>query len=312
MRDSKDLSTAKKKAMLSLRAKLLAESRAWFANNGFIEVQGPILIPAVGKSESLFCVTNFAGKALLSQGLEPYTDSFISFFPKIFSITPAFRAERRKSNRHLAEFWRIELAVANLGLEGVLTTVENLVSSVCYHLAKQGPEEFRLLGRNTLQIENIEPPFIRLTYEEAVEQLQKEGYKVQWGQELNWNLEKQLSNLLTKPFFITKYPITVENQFFKEDPNVPDQSLVADLLAPEGYGEIGSGGQIEGKEDILRKMREDEVNPKIQEWYLSLRKSNQVYSAFAIGIERYIQWLCKLSTISQSILFPRTYESIYP
>jgi asparaginyl-tRNA synthetase len=308
----KDSLKAKKKAVLSIRAKLLSESRTWFANNGFIEVQGPIIVPAVGNSDSSLCITNLDRKAFLSQGLEPYTDSFITFFPKIFSITPAFRVERRKSNRHLAEFWRIELAVANLDLEGVQTIVENLVSSVCYHLAKQAHEELRLLGRNTLQLENIETPFTRLTYDEAIEQLQKRGHKVQWGQELNWNLEKELSILHSKPFFITKYPITVGNQFFKEDPDVPDRSLVADLLAPEGYGEIGSGGQAEGGKDLLNKMREDEVGEEITKWYFNLRNSDQAYSSFAIGIERYIQWLCRLPSINEAILFPRTLESIYP
>ncbi|MCW4024914.1 MAG: hypothetical protein NWF01_07770 [Candidatus Bathyarchaeota archaeon] len=302
----------RKKAILSIRAKLLAESRVWFANNGFIEVQGPILVPAVSENHSSLGVTNFAKKAVLSQGLEPYTDSFIALFPKIFSITPAFRAEQTKSNHHLAEFWRIELTVANLDLEGVVKMVENLVSSVCQNLAKQVYEELSLLGRNTSQLENIEGPFTRLTYEEAIEQLRKKGYNVQWGQELNWNLEKQLSTLQKNPFFITEYPITVENQFFKENISGQDLSLVADLFAPEGFGEMGSGGQVEEKKVLLTKMREDKVNDEITNWYFDLRNSNQTYSSFAIGIERYLQWLCMLPLINEAILFPRTSESIYP
>jgi asparaginyl-tRNA synthetase len=153
-------------------------------------------------------------------------------------------------------------------------------------------------------------PFERLTYDEAIKYLQEEGQNIQWGTELTWDLERILSLTREKPFFITNYPASVENQFFKENPKNPTLSLVTDLMAPEGYGEIGGGGETGNKEDLLKKMQQDEVDLDIQRWYSELKNSNPTNSGFAIGIERYLQWLCGLKSISQTTLFPRTFNSV--
>ena len=307
-----NLSIAKKKAVLSIRARFLSEARQWFALNEFTEVQGPVIVPAVGKPSSSLEVSYFDKRASLSHGLQPYTDAFTKLFGKVYAIQPVFRAEKIKTNRHLVEFWRIEVAASKMRLEDMTAAIEQLIGEVSAGLLSHASNELKLLGRNTDQLALIKTPFVRLTYDEAIERLQEEGHKVQWGEELNRGLEKRLSLLHKKPFFITDYPISVENQFFKENPNKPELSLVADLLAPEGFGELGSGGETGSKEEILRKMSEDEIDVDIQKWYLDLKNSNQVNSAFAVGVERYIQWFCGLHTISQTTLFPRTFDSLYP
>jgi asparaginyl-tRNA synthetase len=307
-----NLPLRKKKAILSVRAKFLSEARQWLADNGFTEVQGPVIIPAIGRPLGSLEVSYFNKKALLSHGLQPYTDSFTKLFGKVYAIQPVFRAEKVKTNRHLVEFWRIELAASNMRFKDMITVVENLIGEVSDSLLSEASNELKLLGRNTDQLALIKSPFVRLTYDEAIERLQEKGINVQWGEELNWDLEKKLSLSHKNPFFIMDYPVSVENQFFKENPNKPELSLVADLLAPEGYGEMGSGGETGPKEEIRKKMEEDELDRDIQLWYLELKNSNQINSAFAVGIERYIQWFCGLTAISHATLFPRTFDSLYP
>ena len=197
-------------------------------------------------------------------------------------------------------------------MEDILNLVEELICAITENLANQAREELNLFSRNTSELKKIQPPLEKLTYEEALKQSRKKGENLKWGQKIDSKLEKKLSLLHKEPLFIVKYPVTLENQFFHQSPDEVDIALVADLLAPEGYGEIGSGGQVGRKRELMRKMGDDGVNPDVQKWYLSIRNSNQSYSAFAIGIERYIQWLCKLPAIEQTILFPRTNESIYP
>jgi asparaginyl-tRNA synthetase len=307
-----NLSLKKKKAVLSIRAKFLSKTRQWLADDGFVEVQGPVIIPAFGKQSNPIEVSYFDKKMLLSHGLQPYTDEFTKLFGKVCAIQPVFRAEKLETNRHLTEFWRIELAALEMRLGDMITVVENLISDVSNDLISEASNELKLLDRNTDQLALIKVPFLRLTYDQAIESLQKEGHKIKWGETLNGNLEKELSLLYKKPFFITDYPITFENQFFKESPNNPELALVADLLASEGYGEIGSGGENGTKEELARKMSEDKVDKAIQQWYLELKSSNAASSTFAVGIERYIQWFCGLASISQTTLFPRTFGSAYP
>jgi asparaginyl-tRNA synthetase len=86
------------------------------------------------------------------------------------------------------------------------------------------------------------------------------------------------------------------------------------LLAPEGYGEIGGGGQmIDQKEELLKKMAEEKIEPSDQQWYMNLAQYCSVpHSGFVIGLERLIQWICKLEHIKEASAFPRLPDSIYP
>ena len=111
MAPTHNLQNQKRKAVLKVRAKVLNSARNWFNNQGFTEVQGPTLIPATGEWPSHFEVKYFDKKAYLTQGLQPYTDAFVASLGKVYTIAPAFRAEKLKTQRHLTEYWRIEAAV---------------------------------------------------------------------------------------------------------------------------------------------------------------------------------------------------------
>ncbi len=300
-------------AVIKIRAKLLHAARCWLNQNGYIEVHGPTILPAVGDWSGSFEVKYFDKKAYLAQGLQPYANAFVASLGKIYTIAPTFRAEKLRTQRHLTEYWRIEVA-QQCELNNIIRVQEKLVSHICHSLSKEAGEMLKCFNRTVKDLERVQTPFHRLTYDEAIDLLQRDDFNVSWGQTLDWELETYLSQKFSQPFFIMKFPIGIETFFHKSDPEKPELTLSVDLLAPEGYGEIGSGLQmITEKEVMSKKMAEQNIDPADQLWYMSFMQCSSVpISGFAIGLERLIQWICKLSHIKEATAFPKLYDNYFP
>jgi len=237
--------------------------------------------------------------------------SFADKLGKVYSVTPSFRQEQ-PTNRHLSEYWRMEV-VQESGLDEILDAQEELISFICSSL-KELHETLGYFSRSLRDLEKVQRPFSRVTYDEAIETLQKDGFEIYWGQKIAHDLEHHLSLNFEKPFFIVKYPYSNETLLSKTDPKNPELSLTADLLAPEGYGEIGSSVQMLTERDaVLKLLKDAKINLRNRLWFTSfMQPRSGCYSAFAIGIERLTQWICKLPNIEEATALPRTKDSFYP
>ena len=309
-----NLQSEKLKSILKVRAKVLNATRMWFSQQDFTEVHGPTIIPAVGDWSGYFEVKYFDKKAYLTQGLQPYADFFVASLGKIYTIAPAFRAEKLKTKRHLTEYWRIEAAVPKCDLDGIIRVQEELVTHICHSLSEEAEVELKCLRGHVEDMAKVKSPFPRLTYDEAIEMLQKDGFNIWWGQELDWEHENHLSLRFNQPFFITEFPLSIQTFFYKSHLKRSELVLAADLFAPEGYGEIAGGGQmITEKELLLKKMEEEKIDPEDQRWFMGLKRYGAIpHSGFVIGLERLIQWICKLEHIREATAFPRLSDSVYP
>jgi asparaginyl-tRNA synthetase len=307
---ARNFRSEKNRAVMRIRAKVLHAARCWLNQHAYLEVHGPTLIPAVGDWPGHFEVKYFDKKAYLTQGLQPYANAFVANLGKIYTIAPTFRAEKARTRRHLTEYWRIEVAQQG-ELDTIIGIQEELVAHICHSLSKEATETLKYFNRSVKDLAKIRTPFLRLTYDEAVDILQRDGLNISWGQKLDWELENHLSLRFNRPFFILKFPIGIETFFHKSDSKKPELTLSADLLAPEGYGEISSGAQmITEKEVMSKKMAEENIDPADQLWYISFMQCESVpHSGFAIGLERLIQWICKLTQIEEATAFPRLYGS---
>lgn len=199
-------------------------------------------------------------------------------------------------------------------LDEIIGVQEKLVTHICHNLSKEAVEILERYDRSAMDLEKVHTPFLRLTYDEAIGLLQKDGFSVYWGQTLDWELENHLSNRFTEPFFIMRFPIGIETFFYKSDPENSELTLSVDLLAPEGYGEIGGGAErITEKKVVLKKMAQENIDPADQRWYMNFIQYKAFpHSGFVIGLERLIRWICKLLYIEEATAFPRLYDSIYP
>ncbi|MEM2913331.1 MAG: asparagine--tRNA ligase, partial [Candidatus Bathyarchaeia archaeon] len=294
----------KMQRILRVRAGMLRAAREWLDQNGFTEFHAPTLISAACEGgATLFTVKYFDGEAYLTQSWQLYAEAAIASLGKIYTIAPSFRAEKSKTRRHLTEFWHLEVEVPWCDLEGIMKIEEDLLTYILHSLAERSARDLEALGRQPGDLLKINPPFPRITYDEAVEMLNRDGVKFEWGNDLGWIEEKRLTLKFDKPFFVTHYPRSAKAFYHKPDPKRPEVTLSADLLAPEGYGEITGGGQrIENINDLLDRIRENNLNPEDYKWYIDLRRYGSVpHAGFGLGVERTVAWVCKLNHIRDAI-----------
>ncbi len=306
--------TDKIRSMLKVRAVLLSAARTWFQTECFTEVHVPTLTSAaVEGGATLFEVKYFEEKAYLTQSWQLYAEALISSVGRIYTIAPSYRAEKSRTRRHLTEYTHLEAEAPWCDLEGIMKIEELLLTRMVEVLIECCRTELEFFGRNIEELEKVKPPFPRISYDEALKML-GDNAGIKWGDDLGYEQEKILTARFDKPFFVTHYPRKAKAFYHKPDPKNREVTLSADLLAPEEWGEITGGGQrIEDYDELLRRIKEEGLDPKNYEWYLDLRKFGSVpHSGFGLGVERVVAWLCKLDHVRDAIAFPRLINRVYP
>jgi len=302
-------------AILRVRAEVVKACRDFLDDRGFVLTDAPIFTPAaVEGTTTLFEVPYFGEKAYLTQSGQLYVEATIATFGKVYCFGPTFRAEKSKTPRHLTEFWMVEPEMAFCEFEENLKIQEEMVTFIVKRVLERRRRELETLKRNIKPLEKVEPPFERISYTEAIEMLQKAGFQINWGEDLGAPHEKFISLQFEKPVFVHRYPAKAKAFYMQPDPDNPEVVLCADLMAPEGYGEIIGGSQrIHDLKLLERRIEEFGLPKEAYEWYLDLRRYGAVpHSGFGLGIERTVMWICKLKHIREAIPFPRTMTRIYP
>ncbi|HOK48468.1 MAG TPA: asparagine--tRNA ligase, partial [Bryobacteraceae bacterium] len=228
-------------------------------------------------------------------------------FGKVYCFGPTFRAERSKTRRHLTEFWMVEPEMAYADLEEVKRVAEELVVYVVGRVLENRRKELNELERDVSKLECIQAPFPRITYDDAVRELQAKGSNIQWGSDFGGTDETLLSEAHDRPLMVDRFPSAVKAFYMQPDPERPEVALGVDVLAPEGYGEIIGGGQrIHDLDLLLRRIEEHGLPKEAFSWYIDLRKYGTVpHGGFGMGIERCVAWLCGLEHVRETIAFPR-------
>jgi asparaginyl-tRNA synthetase len=175
-------------------------------------------------------------------------------------------------------------------------------------------EQLDLLERDLSKLENVQAPFPRVNYTDAVARLQEKGSKIQWGEDIGGADETLLSEDHDRPVFIYNYPKGVKAFYMKENPEDTTTVLCDDLIAPEGYGEIIGGSQREDNLDLLlARIREEKLPEEAYGWYLDLRRFGTFpHSGFGMGLERVVAWITGRPHVRELIPFPRLINRLYP
>jgi asparaginyl-tRNA synthetase len=302
-------------AALMVRNEVIAAAEGWLRSNGFVKVDAPILTPAACEGTSTLFETDYFGeKAYLSQSGQLYAEAAAMAFGKVYVYGPTFRAEKSKTRRHLIEFWMIEPEVAYADQDDNMVIQEQFVSHIVKSCLQNRRQELTLLGRDLSALEVIEPPFPRVTYDEAVDMLHAAGFEFTWGDDFGAPHEVAISQGFNKPVFVMNYPTQAKAFYMQPMPGRPEVVKCADLLAPEGYGEIiGGSERIHDLALMEQRMKEHKMAPEAYDWYLDLRRYGTVpHSGFGMGIERTVAWITGSEHIREMIPFPRLLNRIYP
>jgi asparaginyl-tRNA synthetase len=310
--DNRHLSIRGKKAsaILKIRSEFIISAIEFFRDRNFTLISAPSIVgTAVEGGSTLFELEYFGKKGYLSQSAQLYEEAAICSFGKVFVVQPAFRAEKSKTPKHLTEFVMIEAEVAFNTQEDNIRLQEDLLNYICSKIVERRSYELSLLDR---KLKVPEKPFPRITYSNAREIILKHGINFEYGEDIPTEGERVISKEFDTPFFITDYPLSARSFYhLTKEGNI---TLSSDLIAPNGFGEIATGGQrIHDYNTLLERIKTYNLPLDSFRWYLDLRKYGMPYhSGFGIGVERSVRWICNLKHIRAASLFPRTITRVYP
>lgn len=309
------LRSRRQHAIMRIRAEIIRACRDYFDKRGYILIDAPILTPSACEgTTTLFSTDYFDKKAYLTQSGQLYNEAACMAFGKVYCFGPTFRAEKSRTRRHLMEFWMIEPEIAYCDLDENLSIQEDFVEYVVQRVLENRKVELKSLERDLAPLKKVRKPFPRVSYDEAVKILHENDVEFEWGDDFGAEHETILTEKFELPFFVHRFPHEAKAFYMKRDPDNPKLSLCADLLAPEGYGEIIGGGQREDDYDtLLESIRKHGLPEEDYQWYLDLRRYGSVpHGGFGLGIERTVAWICSLHHVRETIPFPRMLNRLYP
>jgi len=310
------LRSRKQHAIMKIRNEVIRATYEFFNDNGFAKVDPPILTGSAPEGTSeLFQTKYFDEDAYLSQSGQLYMEAAAMALGKVFSFGPTFRAEKSKTRRHLIEFWMIEPEMAFVEFEEILEVQEQYVSYIVQSVLKNCALELERLERDVTKLEHIQAPFPRISYDDAIKFLHEKGFEdIQWGDDFGSPHETAIAEHYEKPVFITHYPTGIKPFYMQPHPERDDVVLCADLIAPEGYGEIIGGSERIHDYDLLKqRLSEHGLDEQAYAWYLELRKQGSVpHSGFGLGLERTVAWISGAEHVREAIPFPRLLNRLYP
>ncbi len=311
------LRSKKQLSIIQIRNELSFQIRKYFYDRHYILIDTPILTGSVGESAGTLFETEYfdEGKAYLAQTGQLYLETAIFAHSHVYCFGPTFRAEKSKTRRHLTEFWMLEAENANYRNEDNINLQDDFIRTIVKNTVNACLPHLKTLERNSETILNyVEKPFQRITYSKAIEVLKEKGEGIEWGEDINAERENILTTHFNGPVFVMNYPRAIKAFYMKQNPEDERTVLCADLIAPEGVGEIIGGSEREENYDkIVERLKEEKLPVENYSWYLDLRKYGSVpHSGFGLGLERLVAWICGLPHVRECIPFPRLMGRLHP
>lgn len=325
-------------AVFRVRSLLSFAIHKFFQEKGFVYVHTPIItgsdcegagemfnvssfdfnnLPLDEKGNVDFSQDFFSKNSHLTVSGQLEAETYAQAFRNVYTFGPTFRSENSNTVKHAAEFWMIEPEMCFADLNDYLDTAESMIKYAVSYVLKNAPEEMAFFDKfiapgllDKLKV-TIEKPFGRITYTDAIKELEKHNdefeFKVSWGVDIQTEHERFLSEkIFERPVFVTDYPKDIKAFYMKQ--NEDGKTVAAsDLLVP-GIGELIGGSQREENlEKLQKRMKELNLNEEDYWWYLDLRKYGSVpHSGFGLGFERMMMYLTGMQNIRDVIPFPRT------
>ncbi|MBM7636432.1 asparagine--tRNA ligase [Streptococcus saliviloxodontae] len=310
-------------AIMQIRNAILMASTEFFDKNGFIKFDSPILSSnAAEDSTELFETDYFGNPAFLSQSGQLYLEAGAMALGRVYDFGPVFRAEKSKTRRHLTEFWMMDAEYPFLTHDESLDLQEAYVKALIQGVLDRAPQALETLERDVDALKRyVAEPFKRVSYDDAISLLQDHesdedaDYEhLEHGDDFGSPHETWISNYFGVPTFVCNYPASFKAFYMKPVPGNPERVLCADLLAPEGYGEIIGGSERETDYDkLMARIDEEGLNPADYDFYLDLRKYGSVpHCGFGLGLERMVTFVAGTKHIREAIPFPRMLHRIKP
>jgi asparaginyl-tRNA synthetase len=303
-------------AIQRIRSTIIKATYDFFFAEDFIKIDSPIITAAACEGTTTLFEFDYydLGKAYLSQSGQLYLEAAIAAHRRVFDFGPVFRAEKSKTRKHLSEFWMMDAEMAFCDQNANMDLQERLIMFIIEQVLKYNRQELEMTGRNIAALEKIKLPFPRITHTAAVKILRERGSEITEDTDLGASDETLLAELYDQPLFIERWPAKIKAFYMKRDPQDHNFVCCADLMAPEGYGELIGGSQREDDPELLlERMKEEKMPLEEFDWYMDTRRYGSVpHAGFGFGLERLVFWLAGVEHIRETIPFPRMLYRMRP
>ncbi|MFW9778644.1 MAG: aspartate--tRNA(Asn) ligase [Candidatus Heimdallarchaeota archaeon] len=299
-------------AVMEIKHLIAQATREFFTGKGFIEIFTPLILATSteGGAEQ-FNLDYYGVPAVLAQSCQFYKQAALACHEKVFGIIPSWRAEKFHTPRHLAEFWQVENEIAFATDVEIMNVQEDYIISVLEHVVSKGAPQLERMGR---QISIPSKPFKRVPFAEAKNILTELGVEEEPDEDFGAPGEQALSKAFNDPFFIIDFPSKIRGLYYARNPTDPAITRSIDLIAPEGFGELSSGGQRVSNHETLRaRISQKGFDEADFAWYLRMFEYGMPpHAGFGLGFERLVRWITNVSHIRETSMFPRTPELYQP
>jgi len=305
-----DLCQEKNIAAFKIQHHALEAIRDFLFEKGFVEVHTPrIIASATEGGAALFNVDYFGEKAYLAQSPQLYKEQLVMSLEKVFEVGPFFRAEESHTRRHLSEFVSVDIEQAFADAEDVMGLLEQVIHHVCSTVKRNCSKELATL-KHRIEVPTI--PILRLTYDNVLDDLKKEGVEVPWGEDIPTEAFRVLGKLYPQFYFITDWPTHSKAFYIKPRADKPELCEGFDLMWR--WIELVSGGtRIAEKELLVSRLEEKGLNPEAFKYHLqAFDYGMPPHAGWAIGLERLTMVLTGKKNIREVTFYPRDRVRLTP
>jgi len=298
-----DLSREENRAIFKIQHVALAATRSFLSQLGFFEVHTPrIIASATEGGAALFSVSYYDKQAYLAQSPQLYKEQLVIDFEKVFEIGSFFRAEESHTRRHTSEFVSIDIEQAFASAKDVIEILEEVVHFICEEVNDRCKKELRILKH---KLDMPETPFKRLTYDEMLLELEKEGLEIPWGEDIPTEAVRTIGKLHPYFYWITDWPTMSKPFYLKPRRDKPELCEAFDLMWR--WIELASGGtRVDSKDLLIKRLEKQGLNPDSFKYHLqAFDYGMPPHAGWAMGLERLSMMLTGKQNIREVTLFPR-------
>ena len=305
-----DMRNQRTASIFKIRHHVLAAIRKTFSEKKFIEINTPKLIGSASEGgANLFSLEYFGKQAYLAQSPQLYKEQMTIGLERVYEIASFYRAEKSHTGRHLSEFTSVDIEAAFMDYTDVMDVLESLVVEVYKYISEKCKEEQKTIG---ITIKVPSSPFERITYSQILKELNDEGEKLEFGDDL---LDSHLRIVGKKHpgfFFITDWPMKLKPFYIREKEEEPTISRSFDLQF--GYLELSSGGtRLHDPEKIKLRLKEQGLDPSQFENHLqAFDWGMPPHAGWGLGLERLLTTLIGIDNVREVILYPRDPDRLTP
>ena len=298
-------------SIFHIRNSTLNAIREFLEMQGFIETNTPkIIATATEGGATLFPIFYYDREAFLAQSPQLYKEQLTMAFENVYEIGQIFRAEPSRTNRHLSEATSIDVEEAFVDYSDIMALLEKMILHIINSLSERNKNDLLELD---LELPNIKLPLARYSYSNVINELQRAGESVRWGDDLSPQMMKNVHDTSNQFYFIIDWPTAIK-PFYVKPKIIGPGSICESFDLMYGSLEISSGStRINKKDELLERMKKQGLNTQAFDYHLRVFDYGvPPHAGFGVGLERLIMAIAKIENIRDVAFYPRDIDRLTP